>query len=142
MEQRRHPGGAVEAIGFSGAMGGAMGVDRNWQVAADWSIISDTRFYPYVTRMQNAQSRKILEQSGTNFPIMGPKILWWKEEYPELHARVAKYLVLAGFVIGRLGALPIEEAFIDRTYLHFTGTRGPAAQVPGRRRSAGSSGSR
>lgn len=115
------PAGSVEAIGFSGAMGGAMGVDRDWQVVADWSIISDTRFYPYVTRMQKAQSRRILEQSGTNFPIMGPKILWWKKEYPELYARISKCMVLAGFVIGRLGSLPIEEAFIDRTYLHFTG---------------------
>ena len=121
VERSGIPGSAVAAIGFSGAMGGALGVDSHWQVAADWSIISDTRCYPYVTRMQSAQGRRILEQSGTNFPIMGPKILWWKEEYPELHARVAKYLVLAGFVIGRLGALPIEEAFIDRTYLHFTG---------------------
>jgi xylulokinase len=115
------PGNAVEAIGFSGAMGGAMGVDEEWRVAADWSIISDTRFYPYVTRMLQAQSRKILEQSGTNFPIMGPKILWWKKEFPEQHDKVARWMVLAGFVIGRLGALPIEEATIDRTYLHFTG---------------------
>jgi len=121
VERAGIPGNEVQAIGFSGAMGGAMGVDRHWQVAADWSIISDTRCYPYVTRMLNAQNRKILEQSGTNFPIMGPKILWWKKEFPEQYDRVARFMVLAGFVIGRLGALPIEEAFVDRTYLQFTG---------------------
>ena len=114
-------GRSVEAIGFSGAMAGALGVDRDWNIVFDWSIISDTRCFPCVTRMLQKDSRRILEQSGTNFPIMGPKILWWKEEFPEEFARVAKFMVLAGYVVGRLGALPIEDAFIDRTYTHFTG---------------------
>ncbi|MGA2480640.1 MAG: FGGY family carbohydrate kinase, partial [Spirochaetia bacterium] len=113
--------GTVEAIGFSGAMAGAMAVDRNWNIVLDWSIISDTRCYPWVTRMLEKDSRRILEQSGTNFPVMGPKILWWKEEEPARFAKAAKFMVLAGYVIGKLGSLSIDEAFMDRTYAHFTG---------------------
>jgi xylulokinase len=113
--------GAIEAIGFSGAMAGAMAVDRDWNVVLDWSIISDTRCYPWVTRMLEKDSRRILEQSGTNFPVFGPKMLWWKETEPARYAKVAKFMVLAGYVIGRLAGLPVEQAFIDRTYCHFTG---------------------
>ena len=102
--------GTVEAIGFSGAMAGAMAVDRDWNVVLDWSIISDTRCYPWVTRMLEKDSHRILEQSGTNFPVFGPKMLWWKETEPARYAKAAKFMVLAGYVIGRLAGLPSGPA--------------------------------
>ena len=57
----------VEAVGFSGAMGGATGVDADWNVIFDWSILSDTRYHPYVTQMQNTAGSQISSLSGTNF---------------------------------------------------------------------------
>jgi len=111
----------IEAISFSGAMGGAMGVDKNWNIITDWSIVSDTRFNPYVMRMLKNSSKKILKLSGTNFPIFSPKLLWWKNEFPGEYKKVSKFMFLCGYIIGKMGGLKIEDAFVDRTYLSFTG---------------------
>ena len=65
----------VEAVGFSSAMGGATGVDKDWNAVADWSIISDTRYYPHVVEMQKAAGGLIQRLSGTNFPMKYVKSL-------------------------------------------------------------------
>jgi xylulokinase len=113
--------GSVAAIGISGAMGGALGVDADWQPVTEWSIVSDTRFMPHALAMQDGAHREILERSGTNLPVMGAKSLWWKKEHPDQYARIARFVVIGGYIAARLGGIPIEDAFIDRTYLNFTG---------------------
>ena len=110
----------VEAVGMSGAMGGATGIDRDWNVALDWSIITDTRYYPYVTRMQEAMGEQILRLSGTNFPIFGPKLLWWKNDFPDAYKKVRKFMFLGGYLIGTLCSIPIEDTFVDRTFLQIS----------------------
>ena len=102
---------SIEAIGFSGAMGGLMGVDKNWEPVAEWTIISDTRFYPYATDLISKYGKKILKYSGTNFPVFAPKILWWKAEYPEIYKNILKVMGCYGYILGKLGNLKIEEAF-------------------------------
>ena len=111
----------VEAIGFSAAMGGLMGVDRNWNPIADWSIISDTRFYPYATGMLEKSEKEIIELSGTTFPIGAPKILWWKNDFPEIYKNLYKTMGIHGFVIGKLGGIPVGDAFTDKTVTIFSG---------------------
>ncbi len=113
--------GSVAAIGVSGAMGGALGVDAGWQPVTDWSIVSDTQFMPHAVVMQEAAHQEILERSGTNLPIMGAKSLWWEKEHPDLYARIAKFVVIGGYIAAKLTGISIDEAFIDRTYLNFTG---------------------
>lgn len=114
-------GKSVAAIAVSGAMGGAMGVDEHWRPTTDWSIISDSRFMPHAVEMQEGAGQAILEQSGTNVPVMGAKIIWWRKGFPEAYARTAKFVVIGGYIAARLGGIGIEDAFIDRTYLNFTG---------------------
>ncbi len=111
----------VEAISFSGAMGGAMGVDNNWDVIADWSIVSDTRSYKYGKNMVDSYGSKILELSGTNFPSFVPKLLWWKNEYPAIYKKVSKFIFLSGFIASKMCDLLIEDAFVDYTYLQMSG---------------------
>jgi xylulokinase len=115
------PRGSVAAIAVSGAMGGALGVDANWQPVTEWSIVSDTRFLPHAVAMQEGAHQEILTRSGTNLPVLGAKALWWEKDHPELYARIAKLVVIGGYIAAKLGGLSIEEAFIDRTYLNFTG---------------------
>ena len=110
----------VEAVGISGAMGGATGVDKDWNVVLDWSIISDTRYYPYVTRMKEKAGEQILRLSGTNFPIFGPKLLWWKHDFASSYNKVRKFMFLGGYLIGTLCELSIEDAFVDRTFLQIS----------------------
>ncbi|MGA2478227.1 MAG: FGGY family carbohydrate kinase [Spirochaetia bacterium] len=114
-------GKSVAAIAISGAMGGAMGVDAHWQPVTDWSIISDSRFMPHAVAMQEGAHQAILEQSGTNLPVLGAKTIWWRKSFPEAYARTAKFVVIGGYIAAKLGGIGIEDAFIDRTYLNFTG---------------------
>ena len=113
--------GSVAAIAVSGAMGGALGVDAYWQPVTEWSIVSDTRFLPHAVAMQQGAHLEILTQSGTNLPVLGAKTLWWKKDHPELYRRIAKFVVIGGYIAAKLGGIPIEDAYIDRTYLNFTG---------------------
>ena len=111
----------VAAIAVSGAMGGAMGVDQYWRPVTDWSIVSDNRFMPHAVAMQEAAHEAILSLSGTNLPILGAKMTWWKEGYPRAYARAAKFVVIGGYIAAKLAGISIDDAFIDRTYLNFTG---------------------
>ncbi len=113
-------GNNVAAVGFSGAMGGATGVDADWNVIFNWSILSDTRYHPYVTHMQDIAGSQISSLSGTNFPIFAPKLLWWKNKYPDQYKKVRKFLFLCGFLVGRLCEIPIDQAFTDRTYMQIS----------------------
>src|SRR5690606_2286823 len=51
----------------------------------------------------------------------GPKILWWKEEHPDVYRRVGKFVQPGAYVAMRWCGLAAEDAFIDTTYLHFSG---------------------
>lgn len=110
----------IECIGFSAAMGGAMGVDKDFNVVADWSIISDTRFNPYVLKMLKESKEDLIEYAGTNYPVFGAKILWWKNEYPQIHKKVFKYIFLCGYIAGKLANIAAEDAFVDKSHLQWT----------------------
>ncbi len=110
----------IECIGFSAAMGGAMGIDRDFNVAADWSIVSDQRFNPYVFEMLDKEKRLLIGKSGTNFPVYGAKILWWKHKFPQLHKKVFKYIFLCAYIAGKLANIDAQDAFIDRSHLQWT----------------------
>jgi xylulokinase len=110
----------VEAVGFSSAMGGATGVDKDWNVILDWSIISDTRYYPFVVEMQEAAADLILRLSGTNFPLFAPKLLWWKKDFPEAYKKVRKFMFLCGYLVGKLCDIPSENAYVDRTFMQIS----------------------
>lgn len=64
---------------------------------------------------------QFLDIGGTNFPQMAPKFEWFKKEFPLESSKIAKYLMISGYVIGKLGDLPIEDAVIDRTFIQWTG---------------------
>lgn len=110
----------IACIGFSAAMGGAMGIDKDFNVVADWSIISDTRFNPYVFQMLQDHKDDLIEYSGTNYPVFGAKILWWKNEFPQIHNKVSKYLFLCGYIAGKLANIKAEDAFVDKSHLQWT----------------------
>jgi len=112
---------SVEAIAFSGQMGGAIGVDRNWEAVTCWSNPLDTRYTPYIDKMLLSKKDQILKLSGTNFPYFAPKILWWKNEFPDLYKNSSKFMFLSGFIAGKMGNIGIENAYVDRTYLEMSG---------------------
>jgi xylulokinase len=50
-----------------------------------------------------------------------PKILWWKRHEPATFGRTVAWIPPGSYVAGRLVGLSGERAFVDATYLHFTG---------------------
>ena len=102
-------------------MSGFMGVDENWNDITTWSCSLDSRYVPYAERQLQQLGDKFLSISGTNFPQMAPKYEWFKTEFPEQSKKIAKYLMISGYVIGRLGNIAIEDAVIDRSCTEWTG---------------------
>jgi len=115
-----HPS-AIAAISFDGQMGGAMAVDADLEPLTPWHPSSlDLRYLEAQQRiLDQFGEATIIEQSGSQ-PILGAWALRWSED-AELRGRMRKVLLLANWVAARVAALPIEDAFIDPSYLTWTG---------------------
>lgn len=112
---------SVEAVSFTGQMSGFMGVGRDWEDITGWSCSLDSRYMPYADRQMEELRDEFLNTAGTNFPQMAPKFEWFQKEFPAETGKIAKYLMISGYVIGRLGNLKIENAVMDRSYASWTG---------------------
>ena len=55
---------------------------------------------------------------------MAGKVEWFKNEFPGEAEKIAKYMMISGYIIGRLSDIPIEEAAIDQTYIQWNGPCG------------------
>ena len=113
--------GRISAIAFTGQMAGFMGVDKEWNDITTWSCSLDTRYTKYAQRQMKAFGDKFLNISGTNAPLMCSKYEWFKAEYPEKAKCIRKYLLISGYIIGKLGELPVGDAVIDSSYIAWTG---------------------
>ncbi|MFP3154819.1 hypothetical protein LQZ18_10440 [Lachnospiraceae bacterium ZAX-1] len=111
----------IVGISFTGQMSGFMGVSSDWTDITTWSCSLDSRYMPYADRQMEELKKEFLETSGTNFPQMAPKFAWFQAEFPDEAKKIAKYLMVSGYVIGRLGNLPIEDAVMDRSFASWTG---------------------
>jgi xylulokinase len=116
-----HAGG-VEAIGVTGQMAGVLGIDSAWRPSTPYDSWLDLRCTPDVEALESEVGERLVELSGC--PAMvnhGPKMRWWRREQPDAFEATAKFVVPSGYVAGRLAGLAADEAFMDHSYLHFTG---------------------
>lgn len=111
----------IRAIAFTGQMAGSIAVDENWEDITSWSCSLDTRYLPYAGRQRERFAEKLFAISGTNAPVMCAKYDWFRNAFPEEHRRIAKYVMLGGYMIGRLARLPVSEAAIDTSLIAWTG---------------------
>ncbi len=111
----------VEAIAFTGQMSGFMGVDKDWNDVTTWSCSLDNRYMLYAQRQMKELKTEFLKISGTNAPQMAPKYEWFKTEFPQETGRIEKYVMISGYLIGKLSGIPVEEAVMDATYTSWTG---------------------
>lgn len=117
----------VAGVAFSGQMSGIGTIDERFEPATHFDSWLDTRCEPYIVRMSE-HAERVTQLSGCPPTYShGPKILWWKEERPEDFARIARFLVPGAYVAGRLCGLSVDDAFIDRTYVHFSNLSDTAA---------------
>ena len=113
--------GQVAVLSFTGQMAGFMGVDLKWNDVTGWSCSLDTRYTPYANRQIAELKDAFVGISGTTSPLFSAKYEWFSKEFPEESKRIAKYLMISSYVIGKLGDLPIEEAVIDASLITWTG---------------------
>ena len=111
----------IQVLAFTGQMAGFMGVGENWEDITGWSCSIDTRYTPYAKRQMARYAEDFLTVSGTNSPLLCAKYAWFCAEFPEQAKRIRQYLMLSGYIIGRLGDMPLDEATIDGSLLTWTG---------------------
>jgi xylulokinase len=110
----------VAGVAFSGQMSGIGGIDEGFRPATHFDSWLDSRCGPYIEAMARHR-RRVTELAGCPPTYShGPKLLWWQHERPRDLERVARFVVPGAYVAGRLAGLSASDAFIDRTYLHFT----------------------
>jgi xylulokinase len=117
----------VAGVAFSGQMSGIGTIDRAFRPATYFDSWLDTRCEPYIVSM-GEHGERVTQLSGCPPTYShGPKILWWQHERPADFGRVHRFIVPGAYVAGRMCGLPADDAFIDRTYLHFSNLSDTAA---------------
>jgi len=112
----------VAAIAIDSQMAGIGSVDEDFRPAAPFDSWLDMRCQLYIEWMERDAGERIVELTGCPATCdHGPKMLWCKQERPDDYARVAKFVTPAGYVAGRLAGLKGEQAFMDYTFIHFSG---------------------
>jgi xylulokinase len=103
-------------------MAGIIGVNQEGRHVTPYDSWLDTRCAPYIEEMKQQAGDEILTRTGC-FPSFnhGPKILWWKSERKEIFKQIKAFVQPAGYAVMRLCDLSGNFAFIDKSYLHFSG---------------------
>ncbi len=114
--------GEIAAIGIDSQMAGVMGIDRDWNAVTYYDSWLDTRCEKYIGRMRAEAEERVISLTGCPVTYAhGPKVLWWKQEKPETYQRIDKFVMPGVYVAGKLAGLKSDKAYIDYTYLHFSG---------------------
>ena len=113
---------AVTAISFDSQMAGIGSIDQDFKPATRFDSWLDMRCQPYIEYLEQTHGALITRLTGCP-PTCdhGPKMLWWQHEQPADYARIAKFVTPAGYVAGAMAGLKAEAAFIDYTFIHFSG---------------------
>lgn len=113
---------AVAAIGIDGQMAGVIGVAADGKHVTPYDSWLDTRCAAMIDRMLAEAGPEIIRKTGGPPSFNhGPKKLWWQRERPADFKRIAAFVQPAAYAAMRLCGLSGSEAFIDYTYLHFSG---------------------
>jgi len=110
----------VRALSIDSQAGGIMAIDRSWQPVTHFDSPLDTRSNAQKLRMMATAGNRILELAGAP-PTYGQKILWWKEEQPEVWRRVYKFIQPSAYVTGLMTGLGGEQAFMEPSFMCWSG---------------------
>ncbi|PTE20992.1 xylulose kinase [Cereibacter changlensis JA139] len=110
----------IAAIALDGQMAGIMAVDADWQPVTHYDSWLDTRCAPWLEELR-PHEEDIIRTCGMALAFNhAPKILYWRDR-PEVWAKIHSFLQPAAYAAGKLAGLKGRDAFMDRTYLVFTG---------------------
>ena len=113
---------AIAAIAFDSQMAGVGLIDEDFKPVTRFDSWLDMRCQPFIEWMDKEYGERITQLTGCP-PTCdhGPKMLWWKNEQPDVYERTAKFVMPGTYVAGKLADLIADQAFIDHTYIHFSG---------------------
>jgi xylulokinase len=112
----------IAAIGMCGQMAGIMGIDRSFQAVTPYDNWLDTRCEGEIAHMREIAGDRIVALTGA--PVSynhGPKVLRWKNQFPEIYAKIDKFILPVTYVAGKMCGLTSDDAWIDQTCFHFSG---------------------
>jgi xylulokinase len=112
----------VVALGITGQMAGVLGLGAGWKPSTPYDSWLDLRCSEDVDWLERELGDDLVEKTGCP-PMIdhAPKMRWWHRERPEVFAAAEKWIMPSGYVAGKMAGLEPGDAFIDSTYLHFTG---------------------
>ncbi len=120
--QARLGRGDVAGIGIDGQMAGILGVGRDGRHVTPYDSWLDTRCGPYIKKMDLAAGEQIARRTGCPPSFNhGPKILWWMHERKKTYRAICAFVQPGGYAAMRLCGLDGSRAFLDKSYLHFSG---------------------
>jgi xylulokinase len=114
--------GDVAGVAVAGQMAGVLGIGADGRAVTPYDSWLDSRCRREVEMIAARLGDRLVELSGCP-PMVAhaPKIAWWRRNRPETYAEVARFVMPGAFVAGRLCDLDATQAYVDTTYLHFTG---------------------
>jgi gluconokinase len=95
----------IVCISFSAAMHSLLAVDESGKPLTNAMTWADTRSKKYAQQLRNTEHGKnIYKQTGTAIHAMSPlcKIMWLKNEQPELFAKTYKFISIKEYIFYRL----------------------------------------
>src|SRR5699024_351589 len=105
---------SVAAVGMDGQMAGIMGIDRQFQAVTPYDSWLDTQCEGEIARMKAQAGDQVTRITGGPVTYAhGPKILWWKNERPEIYKQIRKFVLPSTYICGRMCGLSAGEAYID-----------------------------
>lgn len=113
---------SVAGIGIDGQMAGIIGVGSDGRHVTPYDSWLDTRCRNQIKAMDQTAGDQVLAQTGCPPSFNhGPKKLWWMQTRKSVYRRIAAFVQPGGYAAMRLCGLDGTQAFIDKTYLHFSG---------------------
>jgi len=112
----------VAGMAFDSQMAGIGAVDEDFNPAIRFDSWLDMRCQPYIEWMDRKAGDLVTRLTGCPPTCAhGPKMLWWQHEHPQDFERIARFVTPSGYVAGRVCGLRGDQAFIDHTFIHFSG---------------------
>jgi xylulokinase len=112
----------ILAVGMDGQMAGVMGIDEYFNPVGNYDSWLDNRCEAYMDEIRSFGEEKVIEITGAPISYAhGPKIIWRKNKKPKEYKKIKKFIMLTTYIAGKLVDMKCEDAYIDYTYLHFSG---------------------
>lgn len=111
----------IAGMALDGQMAGIMAIDDDWNPVTHYDSWLDTRCAPFLDPLRPHEA-DIIRTCGMALAFNhAPKILYWRTARPEVWERITSFIQPAAYAAGRLAGLKGSDAFMDRTYIVFSG---------------------